>query len=229
MDSPKTSNTRRVLGDININSSINTSTPNTHHASQMANVQKGSAIKAFKASLNGPQVVGTSKTEIQRENRQEPDTDSRAGKEVEEREIEQNAGTKEELGIQGDAETPEGREIQGKILFRDIVETIRDSSMVLSDAKQYGSASKKRCFSSVDDAPGLLCSQSLGAAHVERHGKRKSTSRIQPSTSFSESVLRSSNKKLGGHEGWNKGDELRAEDDDAPNDQEPGVCIDNLY
>ncbi|KAF7879523.1 hypothetical protein EAF04_000718 [Stromatinia cepivora] len=74
MASPKIVTSRRVLGDINSN--VNTSAHKPRHASLVSKIQKVSAgNKSSKAILDAQQVVGSSTTEIQQENRQETNTD----------------------------------------------------------------------------------------------------------------------------------------------------------
>ncbi|KAJ8065252.1 hypothetical protein OCU04_005951 [Sclerotinia nivalis] len=78
MASPKISTSRRVLGDINSN--VNSSAHEPRHASLNSKVQKVSAgNKSSKAILDVQQVVGSSTTEFQQENRRKINADLQIG------------------------------------------------------------------------------------------------------------------------------------------------------
>ncbi|ESZ90519.1 hypothetical protein SBOR_9088 [Sclerotinia borealis F-4128] len=104
MASPKTSTTRRVLGDININ--INTSALEIHYASSMAKIQQASYdIESTRTTLNLSEVVGNSTTEIRRENREATDTDLQVGGCLEEGKLEERISSQNMEKESGDTRT----------------------------------------------------------------------------------------------------------------------------
>ena len=75
MTSPKSSTTRRVLGDLNIN--INTSVIDINHALRNTEMEKVSySNHPVHAPLESSQVVGHSTTKLQRENWEETNTNT---------------------------------------------------------------------------------------------------------------------------------------------------------
>ncbi|APA10248.1 predicted protein [Sclerotinia sclerotiorum 1980 UF-70] len=163
MASPKISTSRRVLGDINSN--INTSVHEPHHASLISNTRKISAgDKSSKPILDDQQKVGGSAIEIQQENRREINSDF------------QVEGLKVGKVHQG---------ISSHDLENTRIATVDSlnsgTSLGLLDAKSMQWAGEKRSFAATEDYP-----EEFSAREGEGHKKKRIE--LQPHEEFHKST-----------------------------------------